>query len=274
MNIPQLYRTIAQKFRSFTSVNEMNESINAHVFAAGRKLHKNARAVLYLLAKHSVMVSGVSWLNPETIANTLGIHERTVNRAYERLESLGIGYRKTVELDGMTLSFFIIRPFVLSIDCPEFVSDLSQPKSGAEPVVPTVEGAFSTDETMEPVEKEKDDDEYIDNAGVRDDNEAHFNIFQTEIYEQAIDNGFERRTALAIASKCEGACVTITAIQNAYTRVLERLDCVSSIPSYFAKVVSDMQTKLNVKRAQKALQMANQAECAGFVPYNWLEEAV
>lgn len=176
--ISALYKAVAQRYKSFANKLEMNDSLAAHIFATGRKLHKNARAVLDMHAKHSCIVTGVSWLNPATVATTLGIHERTVQRAYERLESFGIIYRETVELGGMTPSFLVIRPFGLSSDCLEFVHDLSQEEGATEPVVPTDEAAFSPDEPVEPVETKN----IIDNSNIRKGDETDLSAHLDESF--------------------------------------------------------------------------------------------
>lgn len=288
--ISALYKAAAQRYKAFASKTEMDENLSVHILAAGRKLHKNARAILDLHVKYSCIVPGVSWLGRATVAATLGVHERTIERAYERLESLGIANRVTVELGGMILSFLVIRPFVLSVDCPEFVSDLSQSKSSTEQVVPTVEAAFSPGETIETTEssnKKQDDEDDIYNAHVREEspsyseNTMHFNVFQTEIYEIAQEYGFNAYTARLFALRSEGIRMSIQAIHGTFTAVIERISSqylprVVSLSAYFAATLRNELEREQVTYVQREKERQERAEwearCSGFVPYNWLEE--
>lgn len=147
--ILKLYRSVATRFKVFTNKEEMNDHIRAHIFAAGRKLHKNARAVLYLIARHSCVVSGVSWLNEETIAELLSVCTRTVKRAIDRIISLNIGRNEIVEVNGAVLRYFILHKFEVSTDCLEVVNDLS---SGQSSTSLTETGGASYSEVTETVQ--------------------------------------------------------------------------------------------------------------------------
>ncbi len=147
--ILKLYRRAAQQFRSFTDKNEMNEHVSAHIFAAGRKLHKNARSILNMIAHHSCIITGVSWLNDETIADNLGVCPRTVTRAIDRLIMLGIGRREVVYHDGIMLRYFVLHRFELSPYCPDIDSGLSSVESGTSPTAPKDEGTLPAAETLE-----------------------------------------------------------------------------------------------------------------------------
>jgi DNA-binding Lrp family transcriptional regulator len=150
----KLYRAVAERLRSFANKTEMNAHVRAHVTLAGRKLNRNAKAVLDVLAKHSCVISGVSWLNTDTIAKKIGVCERTVRNIMKRLEALRIGQRKTVEVNGTELRFFVLNRFELEI-YPEFSSDVSTQESEENPVISTVQAHFISNETKETKEIHK-----------------------------------------------------------------------------------------------------------------------
>lgn len=143
--ILKLYRSIAQRFKTFTNRYEMNEHVQAHVYAAGKKLHKNARSILDLLAKHSCKYGGVSWLSESTIAKKLDIHTDTVKRAIKRLQELRIGRVEVVEVSGITLSYFVLNRFEISEDLLEVEGESSLTASRDE-------ATLEVDETKEATE--------------------------------------------------------------------------------------------------------------------------
>src|SRR5699024_6058671 len=148
--ILKLYQSEAQRFRTFQNKKEMNEHIAAHIFAAGKKLHKNARATLKMIANYSCVVTGVSWLNNDTIAEAIGVNERTVRRAKERIRLLGIGREEVVEINGMKLTYFVLNPFDMSVFCPEIVHEVSNDESDISPTATRDESQLFDDEPKEP----------------------------------------------------------------------------------------------------------------------------
>jgi DNA-binding Lrp family transcriptional regulator len=128
--ILKLYRTFASKLINFKSTQELNDHIQLHCHATSKKLNKNTKAALDLICKHSVKYKGVSWLNDETIASTLNVHVRTIKRAIQRLIDLNIVRIETVEINGLTLRYFVILPFKLDEECQEIVQELSNSESG------------------------------------------------------------------------------------------------------------------------------------------------
>ncbi|RXT14892.1 helix-turn-helix domain-containing protein [Ammoniphilus sp. CFH 90114] len=161
--ILKIYRSVAQRYKAFDSKKEMDEHVRAHVFASGRKLHRNARAVLDTIARHSVAVYGVSWLNEETIAEVVKVSERTVKRAIDRLESLGVGRREVVEFQGMTLRYFVINKYDLDLteECREDDSKVSKVEIEETPVVPTLETDSDDDEPQRNSKTQETQDQKI-----------------------------------------------------------------------------------------------------------------
>lgn len=119
--ILKLYRAIATKFKTFTNKNEMNEHIQLHTLKNKERLNKSALETLKLLSRHSVKITGVSWLNNETIQEHLNVSLRTIKRAIQRLSELGIVRVEKVEIDGISLRYYVINRFELSPELTDMV---------------------------------------------------------------------------------------------------------------------------------------------------------
>lgn len=124
----------------------MNEHIGAHVFKAGKELRGNYRKVLYIIANHSCVVSGVSWIGKGTIATELGTSEKTVTRAIDRLKKLGIIRQEILTADGMIFRYWVFNRFELS---KELSSKLSMDEEAPSPTAPRVQTHFQSDEPKE-----------------------------------------------------------------------------------------------------------------------------
>jgi Fe2+ or Zn2+ uptake regulation protein len=74
--------------KPFNDIGELNESVRKH--KEQNKLTKSAMAVLNLLHRYSAKHTGVSFLAKKAIAAILNCSKRTVIRACQLLESLGI----------------------------------------------------------------------------------------------------------------------------------------------------------------------------------------
>ncbi|MFC0235515.1 helix-turn-helix domain-containing protein [Fictibacillus phosphorivorans] len=74
--------------KSFNDIAELNESVRKH--KEQNALNKSAKAVLDLLHRYSAKHTGVSFLSKNTIATILRCSKRTVIRACQLLEALGI----------------------------------------------------------------------------------------------------------------------------------------------------------------------------------------
>ena len=148
--ILKVYRTVAQRFKAFESKKEMDENVKAHVFASGKKLHKNARAILDTIVRHSCSVYGVSWLGVDTLAEAVQVSEKTVKRAIDRIISLGIGRKEVVEFQGLTLEYFVLNKFDLDLteEWNEDVDKVSKGQSEETLVVSTLETPSEDDEPL------------------------------------------------------------------------------------------------------------------------------
>lgn len=75
---------------SFQNLKELNDTVRAYKEQFADRLNKNQLAVLNHLHTHSCKYFGVSFKSKKKIAEVLHISRRTVIRACQHLESLGI----------------------------------------------------------------------------------------------------------------------------------------------------------------------------------------
>lgn len=248
-----IYRSIAVRLKAFANKHELNEHLSAHVFKAGKQLRGNYRKVLDILSQHAVCVSGVAWIGEDTIAKALGVCERTVKRAIDRLESLGIGRREIVTADGMTFRYFVFNKFELSAELSE---ELSEVESVTEPVVSTDEAAFSSAETKETRET-KTDDEYI-------------NTYGNPIFVNSLKNGIPCREAIRLVKEIGFTDYHPEAIDITFTKVIDRYfsGAVAVLPKYFRTVLEREHDRI-IHAEKVREEKRRQAESFPF--YNWLE---
>lgn len=145
----KLYRMIAKRFVNFSNRHEMNEHVTLHVMVAGRKLHKNARSILDMIAKHSVKFGGVSWLSEATIARMIRIHQDTVKRALKRLQELKIVRMEVVEVSGLKLSYIVLNRFEIAEDLQD---ELLDQKIESKPTATKDEATLEVTETKETIQ--------------------------------------------------------------------------------------------------------------------------
>ncbi|GIN58113.1 hypothetical protein J8TS2_24320 [Lederbergia ruris] len=88
------YRSLS----TFKSVDELNEAIKAHRQA--HKLSDTERAVLDVISRYACKFPGVCYLSKNNIGEAVGKVRRTVIRACNRLEALGIIKQYETKRDG------------------------------------------------------------------------------------------------------------------------------------------------------------------------------
>lgn len=81
---------LVKKYQSFESVEEMNKHVRAFLYHNKSKLSESTVNVLKTLYTHSVKVIGVSFAKYDYIAEKANISCRTVIRAMNKLEEMGI----------------------------------------------------------------------------------------------------------------------------------------------------------------------------------------
>lgn len=104
--------------QSFQSVEELNAAIRQH--RAANELTKTELAVLDVLAQYSCVEPGVSYLRKSKIGEIIGKSRRTIIRACNRLESLGIikQYKRMRETgDRRQTSNLIVIQAIVTPEC-------------------------------------------------------------------------------------------------------------------------------------------------------------
>ncbi|MDL5039502.1 helix-turn-helix domain-containing protein [Heyndrickxia coagulans] len=78
------------EYQTFESKQQLNEAIADHLAAHRFELNDTASNVLTVISRYAVKFPGVAHLKAATIAQALGICEKTVRRAVNKLAALGI----------------------------------------------------------------------------------------------------------------------------------------------------------------------------------------
>lgn len=102
-----------QNLASFKDINQLNETIRSYKEKFEKELTKSALNILALIHRYSTKYPGVSFLTKNSIASLLEISRRTVIRACQLLEQLGIikQYEMKREKDMMqTCNAIVIQP--------------------------------------------------------------------------------------------------------------------------------------------------------------------
>ena len=133
------------KYKSFNSMHEMDEMVKEHINTHRDKLTEADKEVLYCLAAHSLSAFGACHLKAITIANEIGVSERTVYRSTKKLESHGIiSKHKTVKRTGNGATIYVIAPKIKCHDVSHSMSVSCQSlEIHGKPVVPTDSHGFS-----------------------------------------------------------------------------------------------------------------------------------
>lgn len=104
-----------KNLQPFQDIKQLNETVRSHKEQFEDQLSKTAISILELLQRYAAKFTGVCFLTKNNIANTLEISRRTVIRACQRLEELGIirQYEMKRKSDmRQTSNAIVIQPFV------------------------------------------------------------------------------------------------------------------------------------------------------------------
>ncbi|TPE68941.1 helix-turn-helix domain-containing protein [Halalkalibacterium halodurans] len=85
-----MYYDDYRRYRSFASIDDLNEAVRYALYYNADKLNGTAVAVLKLISRYSCVIPGVSWLKCATIASAVEKSEKTVRRALKTLQECGI----------------------------------------------------------------------------------------------------------------------------------------------------------------------------------------
>lgn len=78
------------EYQTFDSKQQLNQAVADHLSAHRFELNDTARNVLTVISRYAVKFPGVAHLKAATIAQALGLCEKTVRRAVNKLAALGI----------------------------------------------------------------------------------------------------------------------------------------------------------------------------------------
>ncbi|WP_206704940.1 helix-turn-helix domain-containing protein [Bacillus thuringiensis] len=101
---------------SFQTIEELNNTVRAYKEQFADQLNKNQLAVLNHLQGHSAKYFGVSFKSKKKIAEALHISRRTVIRACQHLESLGIIKQLEMKRPSdmrQTSNIIVIQPIIV-----------------------------------------------------------------------------------------------------------------------------------------------------------------
>jgi DNA-binding Lrp family transcriptional regulator len=106
-----------RQHQSFKNVEEMDQNVRAFLYYHKKELSKATVDVLKTLWRYSCKVPGVSYLKYNSIAEIAQISRRTVIRAINKLEEMGIIQRVTsYRPNGKRgINLIIIQPFELNL---------------------------------------------------------------------------------------------------------------------------------------------------------------
>lgn len=129
------YKSLSQ----FETVAEMNEAIRAFLYSHKHELPDSAVAVLKTISRYACKLPGVAFMKVATIADKVGLSDRTVRRALKALEQAGIIERQTTtrRQGGDGHNVYVLRPVVSADVIPEMSDrgDAEKPRqSSDEPV--------------------------------------------------------------------------------------------------------------------------------------------
>ncbi|MED2760735.1 helix-turn-helix domain-containing protein [Bacillus thuringiensis] len=108
---------------SFQNLKELNDTVRAYKEQFADRLNKNQLAVLNHLHTHSCKYFGISFKSKKKIAESLGISRRTVIRACQHLELLGIIKQLEMKRKSdmrQTSNIIVIQPIITK---EEFVTE-------------------------------------------------------------------------------------------------------------------------------------------------------
>lgn len=127
------------KYKSFNSVEDMDQAVENHIAYHFEKLTPAECEVLRCLASHSLTAYGASHLLVDTIAKEIGVTAKTIYRATKKLTDLGIITKyKTVKRTGQGASIYVIAPFKKESIVRHSMSDSCQsPETHVNAVIPT-----------------------------------------------------------------------------------------------------------------------------------------
>lgn len=121
---------LIKKYQSFESIEEMDKNVRAFLYHNKSKLSESCLNVLKTIWKHSLKVIGVSFAKYDYIAEIANISRRTVIRAMNQLEEMGIIKRiPTTRPNGKRgINIIVIQKTDLSIPSEKTLNNNMSPQ--------------------------------------------------------------------------------------------------------------------------------------------------
>ncbi|MGG3683937.1 helix-turn-helix domain-containing protein [Aeribacillus composti] len=121
---------LVKKYQSFESVEEMDKNVRAFLYHFKAELSESTVNVLKTIWKHSLKVIGVSFAKYDYIAEIANISRRTVIRAMNQLEEMGIIKRiPTTRPNGKRgINIIVIQKTDLSIPSEKTLNNNMSPQ--------------------------------------------------------------------------------------------------------------------------------------------------
>lgn len=126
------------EYQTFKSKQELNDAIGEHLTAHRYELSETVRNVLTVISRYAVKFPGAAHLKAATIAEVIGMSEKTVRRAINRLQALGIVSKvvtKRKVTGGQGANIMQILPCNSASD----QADMSRREDAEEPIVPSAQ---------------------------------------------------------------------------------------------------------------------------------------
>lgn len=285
--IPAADYNALKKLKTFENKQQINETVRAFLYKHKHELTPTAVNLLKIISRFAVKIPGVCWTKIGTLADLAGKTSRTIHRALNQLEELGIiERRKTIRRNGgYGHPIIIILPQDVT---PDVISDLSHRQEPKKEDTSTDEKPKKEPETKisktKPLRVNNNNDKRIDDIPL-DESFVNKNVPQ-EFVDQAkigfdaleIENLWKRveiasrKTNYFLMNETEVAIEALKETIKAYKRRRIR----KTLGGYFYKTtVALMKSNIEEYECEMAAEQRRKAIREGKVPslltFNWLE---
>lgn len=285
--IPAADYNALKELKTFENKQQINETVRAFLYKHKHELTPTAVNLLKIISRFALKIPGVCWTKIGTLAELAGKTSRTIHRALNQLEELGIiERRKTIRRNGgYGHPIIIILPQDVT---PDVISDLSHREKETKTDVSTDEQPKKEPETKisktKPLRVNNNNDKRIDDIPL-DESFVNKNVPQ-EFVDQAkigfdaleIENLWKRveiasrKTNYFLMNETEVAIEALKETIKAYKRRRIR----KTLGGYFYKTtVALMKSNIEEYECEMAAEQRRKAIREGKVPslltFNWLE---
>ncbi|QBX91043.1 helix-turn-helix domain protein [Phage Altai3] len=287
--IPAADYNALKELKTFENKQQINETVRAFLYQHKHELTPTAVNLLKIISRFAVKIPGVCWTKIGTLADLAGKTSRTIHRALNQLEELGIiERRKTIRKNGgYGHPIIIILPQDVTSDV---ISDLSHRQEPTKADTSTVEQPKNKPETKIyktkslRVNKNNNNDIRIDEIPI---DETFVNKKVPKEFVKIAKNGFtaleiedlwkrveiaSRKTKYFLMNETEVAIEALKETIKTYKRRRIR----KTLGGYFYKTtVALMKENIEEYEAELAAEKRRQAVKEGKIPswltFNWLE---